>query len=60
MKGFIQRYTAYKYQKSNISMQLSQAVQNLLTATVEVCKQKSCNLISGELMNPRLFQFIKR
>ena len=60
MKSFIKRYTAYKYQKSNISMQLSQVVQNLPTATVEVWKQKFCNLISGELMNPRLFQFIKR
>ena len=41
-------------------MQLSQVVENLLTATVEVCKQQYCTLISGELMNPRLFQLIKR
>ena len=60
MKGFIQRYTAYEYQKSNMNMQLSQVVENLLTATVEVCKQQYCTLISGELMNPRLFQLIKR
>ena len=60
MKGFIQRYNAYEYQKSNISMQLSQIVQNLLKATVEVCKQQYCTLILGELMNPRWLRSIKR